>query len=356
MQPWLLPCPHAQTLVSTLNHDAKTGFSITLNTENSLDVSVGTGSDIKLIQTDLKPKKKTWAKVKLVLNKDFLQLDLTSISFKVEPVPSFTTFESRSVGDSLAFGQGSLFIAASQSSSFKDGQTPTATDFFNGRIDRLTIKSCSQTPLVLLKYDFALEMSSDRIIDVSGHGHNGTLVNAPTRAVKGHDWDGLECDWTKVTYGYGAIHFHDDDMDDAKWDTDFVITIPPTARSGAYAVKVETTNGEDSDYITFFVRPNQWKEYNSGKVCLIFSTFTYLAYANERLYDTERDNTADLGPGFDINNVLKSEEFHKMQRRLDLGLSCYDRHTDGSGGVLFLFEATYHERSPWVYHVGIFSS
>jgi len=49
------------------------------------------------------------------------------------------------------------------------------------------------------------------------------------------------------------------------------------------------------------------------------------------MYDTTRKNTADLGPTFDINKVLKSAEFYKMRRRGDLGLSCYHRHTDGSG-------------------------
>ncbi|KAJ4420838.1 hypothetical protein N0V82_004133 [Gnomoniopsis sp. IMI 355080] len=120
-------------------------------------------------------------------------------------------------------------------------------------------------------------------------------------------------------------------MDDAKWATDFTITIPGDARSGAYSVEVEAVNGRDTDSITFFVRPNTSTADNSNKVCLVFSTFTYLAYANERMYDTTRVNTADLGPGFDIEKVLKSAEFDKMRRRHDLGLSCYDRHNDGSG-------------------------
>jgi hypothetical protein len=46
-------------------------------------------------------------------------------------------------------------------------------------------------------------------------------VNAPTRAVKGFDWDGLECDWAKATFGYSAIHFHEDDLDDAQCENDF---------------------------------------------------------------------------------------------------------------------------------------
>lgn len=96
-------------------------------------------------------------------------------------------------------------------------------------------------------------------------------------------------------------------------------------------MEVETVNSLDKDSINFFVRPTQWTEDNSNKVCLVFSTSTYLAYANERMYDTTRQSTADLGPGFDIDKALKSAEFYKMRRRSDLGLSCYDRHNDGSG-------------------------
>ena len=336
VQPWLLDCAHDQALVSTLDVAAHTGFSIALDKQGSLVVSVGTGHDVEVINTELKPREKTWSKIKLTANGQSVQVSLTHIPFKVEPIPPPAKFE-RQLNSNVSIAKpGPLFIAACQSDVV--GQTPNgqkhhATDFFNGRIDRLIIKTCGQQPLVLAKYDFSLDMSSDHIVDTSGCGHNGILVNAPTRAVKGHDWDGSESDWTRAKFGYGAIHFHDDDLDDAGWDTDFVITIPSSARSGAYAVEVKATNGRDKDSITFFVRPTRWTSDNSKKVCLVFSTFTYLAYANERLYDTTRQNTAELGPGFDINKALKSAEFYKMRRRIDLGLSCYDRHNDGSGVV-----------------------
>lgn len=253
----------------------------------------------------------------------------THVAFRVEPTPAPAAFEGKLDGEALVFTPGPLLIAASQRSAAagSSNQKPQATDFFNGRIDRLSLKTSGKTPLVLAKYDFALDMSSDRIVDVSGRGQDGVLVNAPTRAVRGHDWDGSEGDWTRAKFGYGAIHFHDDDLDDAEWDTDFTITIPATARSGAYAVEVESTNGQDKDAVTFFVRPTRWTSDNSQKVCLVFSTFTYLAYANEHLLE----NSADLGPGFDIDKVQKSAEFFKIRRRDDLGLSCYDHHSDGSG-------------------------
>lgn len=334
MQPWLLNSSHVQTLVSTLDLAAHTGFSIALNNEGSLDISVGTGRSVEVVGTGIRPQEKTWSKMKLVLDGRSVKVSVTHKPFRVEAIPPPAAFESQLDSEALVFKPGPLLIAATQSktaSRSRNGLRQHVTDFFNGRIDRLTLKTWGQQPLTLAKYDFALDMSSDRIVDVSGRGHNGVLVNAPTRAVRGHDWDGSECDWTRSKFGYGAIHFHDDDLDDAGWDTDFIITIPPSARSGAYAVEVEIVNGRDTDSITFFVQPTRWPTDNSNKVCLVFSTFTYLAYANERMYDTTRQNSADLGPGFDIEKTLKSAEFYKMRRRSDLGLSCYDRHSDGSG-------------------------
>jgi hypothetical protein len=158
------------------------------------------------------------------------------------------------------------------------------------------------------------------------------LINAPTRAIKGYDWDGTENDWSKAKYGYGAIHFHEDDLDDAAWETDFTITVPEDARSGAYAVEVESEKAKDS--IPFLVRPSKkaWKQ-REGKVAFVISTFTYLAYANEQLHDRRRVSSVDIGPGFDINSIGNSEDFEKLQRRSDLGLSNYDVHNDESGVV-----------------------
>lgn len=334
MQPWLLVCPHPQVIISTLDFTANTGISITLNTQGSLEVSIGAGNKIHEVATGLRPKLKTWAKVQLEVKGRSVRLSLVYKSFKVEPIPPRAAFEWQVDADASLSTKGPLFIAASQ---VKTGHStavkrPIAENFFSGRIDAVTMKTGDEEPTVLAKYDFSVDISSDRVVDVSGNDHHGVLINAPTRAVRGHDWDGSDSDWTRAKYGYGAIHFHDDDLDDAEWDTDFAITIPSNARSGAYAVEVEAVNGRDADAITFFVRPTTTRKAdNAGKVCLVFSTFTYLAYGNERLYDTTRENTADLGPGFDIEKTIKSAEFYKMQRRLDLGLSMYDRHNDGSG-------------------------
>jgi hypothetical protein len=142
---------------------------------------------------------------------------------------------------------------------------------FNGKIDTFVISSKDEANTEILKLDFSMGISSDTITDTSPNKLHGFLVNAPTRAVPGHDWDGHENDWTKAKYGYGAIHFHDDDLDDSAWETDFSIALPKELPSGPYAVLVD--DGKTHDYVTFFLSP---KLSTTKKVVLVLSTFTYL--------------------------------------------------------------------------------
>ena len=69
-------------------------------------------------------------------------------------------------------------------------------------------------------------------------GRTGTTVNLPTRAVTGHNWTGEELDWRRAPDQYDAIHFHADDLDDARWETDFTLTVPSDLPSGAYAARL----------------------------------------------------------------------------------------------------------------------
>ena len=78
----------------------------------------------------------------------------------------------------------------------------------------------------------------------------------PARAMTGHNWDGTETNFNHAPEQYGAIHFHDDDMDNANWDTDLVLKIPESIKSGVYAVRLRTEKGEGSEsYIPLFIKP-----------------------------------------------------------------------------------------------------
>ena len=55
---------------------------------------------------------------------------------------------------------------------------------------------------------------------------HGSLTNLPTRAAKGWHWDGSTLCWHDRPAHYAAIHFHDDDIYDCRWETDFRYDVP----------------------------------------------------------------------------------------------------------------------------------
>lgn len=83
---------------------------------------------------------------------------------------------------------------------------------------------------------------------------HGRFVNCPTRAMTGYNWSGTNFDWKHAASEYGAVHFHDDDLDDARWEVDFEWTVPAGTKSRFYAAKLTTADG-DEDYIPFWVVP-----------------------------------------------------------------------------------------------------
>lgn len=150
---------------------------------------------------------------------------------------------------------------------------PISSGTFNGRIDDFQVTTISRgNTETLLHFDFSLDMASDHVRDISGNNYQGKLANAPTRAVTGHNWDASQNDWTRAPYGYGAIHFHDDDLDDAGWTTSFELSVPRDLRSGCYGMYVD--DGKSHDIIPFFVRPDP-NAVERPSVAIIMPTFTY---------------------------------------------------------------------------------
>lgn len=210
---------------------------------------------------------------------------------------------------------------------------------YNGKIDRprtadrvLTLQEmeqCVDEPFedLLAAWDFAknigpngIEMPS-RVMDISNNELHGEAINLPTRAMTGYNWTSTEQNFIHAPEQYGAIHFHDDDLSDAKWEVDFEWTVPDDLKSGVYAAHVKA--GEDEDYITFFVRPA--KGSTTNKIAFLIPTASYLAYANTRFQDIP---LAQLM--FGRAPVIQQEDLYLMEHK-EFGLSTYDVHSDGSG-------------------------
>jgi N,N-dimethylformamidase len=211
---------------------------------------------------------------------------------------------------------------------------------FNGKIDRPKVfdRALTQPELEALRdrsrdlpngpvaaWDLSSDIGSSFVRDVSPRALHGNTVNMPTRAVTDHTWNGEQSCWTAAPEQYSAIHFHDDDVEDAGWEAVFALTLPSDLRSGAYAMHVESEGGADD--IPFFVRPRQGTA--TAPAAFLAPTFTYLAYANERMYwnagygDTRAKITPLRAEPPDIDRY--------MAEHRELGLSLYDVHSDGSG-------------------------
>lgn len=210
---------------------------------------------------------------------------------------------------------------------------------FNGKIDRPRIANrvlsraemmeAAKGPIpshlmadLVGAWDFSIGISTTRIHDIGPNRLDGEIVQMPARAMTGHNWDGTEMNWRHAPDQYGAIYFHDDDIIDAAWETDFSFAVPKTVRSGLYAMRLKS--GSHEEYVPFAVRPPRGKA--TAKAVYLLPTASYLAYANETMATDAP--LAQLLTG--KLSTLSPQNVFLNQRR-EYGASCYDSHSDGSG-------------------------
>jgi N,N-dimethylformamidase len=211
------------------------------------------------------------------------------------------------------------------------GGTPV-TGHYNGKMERPALYDAAlaeqpipvapdgvSAPHLVSVWDFSRETSSTRVVDVGPNGLHGELVNLPARAMMSSAWTGEEMCWRHAPAHYGAIHFHDDDLYDCGWATDFTYTVPDGLRSGVYAVRLRA--GDVEDMIPFFVRPRRGQR--TADVCVLMPTFTYIVYAN-----IARDVTNDE---YRARVLAWGARPWTTDEHQDYGLSTYNFHHDGSG-------------------------
>ncbi|MCP4382228.1 MAG: LamG domain-containing protein [Hyphomicrobiales bacterium] len=214
-----------------------------------------------------------------------------------------------------------------------------AAALYNGKIDRPRVSGFplareqmeilrgdelagKLTDSVVGAWDFSKDMEGLSIIDTSGHGSDGAVVNMPTRAVTGHNFTGEEMCWRHKPEHWSAIHFHDDDIYDAGWQVDFEFTVPADLRSGIYAARLWAD--EEEQFITFVVRPPRGTR--NSKLLYLFPLATYMAYANEHF--GTNDGLVELHLNRAL--VLHPHQVFLNEHR-EYGHSLYDLHSDGSG-------------------------
>ena len=189
-----------------------------------------------------------------------------------------------------------------------------AKGHFNGKIE---VPAVSADSSLLAKWNLSRGMKTTRI-----PGENCPeleLINFPTRAVKSSMWDGSEMNWAHKPEHYAAVHFHEDDIYDFGWETDFTFEIPKNMDSGIYLMRIKCEDNEDA--IPFFVCPPIGER--RAKLCVLVSTFTYSIYGNHARPDYSsswQGRIRDWG----------AYQYNPAEYK-GYGLSTYNYHSDGSG-------------------------
>ena len=191
------------------------------------------------------------------------------------------------------------------------GATPT----LNAGIGRIALTDNEERPLATWRLPAVGR--PERLDSREGNGAMLEIHNAPTFGLRSPRWDGNVLDPRLRPEHYDAVALHDDDLADAGWPVTYKIAVPGDAESGIYAIEIKTR--DDTTRWPFFVTSRQRK----ADLVFLAPTYTYLAYADERL-------PPDRFPW------LCDDAGHRFARANDL-TSLYDTHSDGSGVSLASF-------------------
>lgn len=205
---------------------------------------------------------------------------------------------------------------------------------FNGRLEHpvfhrdvlpLDLIGAAPAADVLAEWDLSQDTSSDRIVDLGPHALHGTLRNTPARGMTGCHWSGREMCWRHAPQDYGAIHFHEDDLDDCRWPAAYAWTVPADTRSALYALLIE--GGDAAENVPFHVVPPRGRA--TADIAVLASTFTYTVYGNHARLEWGSD------PQWTRAWERQSNEWgsyeHNPAAHPEYGLSTYNNHVDGSG-------------------------
>ncbi|MBT6912500.1 MAG: N,N-dimethylformamidase, partial [Rhodospirillaceae bacterium] len=329
-----LPGARRQVIMGRGWDDPGAGFALLLDETGALALRVGEDQGRQLmLSTNVPLRRGQWAFVAASYDSASGQARLVQRPLATGPgdqVISDPVERSETLVSGLGLG------AAAAPFQFAAGGGERATAHFNGKIDRPRLANRALTDAemaaasgpgiaetltndILGCWDFAADISTDRITDLSRHGLHGEVINLPTRGVTGHNWDGSEHNWRHAPEQYGAIHFHHDDLYDAGWETDFTYTVPDDLPSGVYAARLH--HGDDVDRIPFFVLPPKGEA--RADVAWLVPTASYMAYANTR---QRLQPNLIFGAGHPewVNDAF-------LARHEEVGGSLYDNHDDRSG-------------------------
>jgi N,N-dimethylformamidase len=321
-----VPGRGAQTLLGRWDEDRRAGYALIVDETGALALRLGDGDWIQEISTEAPLDSRAWYVVSASYDDKTRAVRVSQAPLR-ERARDDSHVAVETIADVVpAPLPETPFLMAAHVVRAEQGKL-VAGGHYNGKLEAPRVTRLDPAE-VIAAWDFAREIPSDDIVDVSGHGLDGVAVNLPARAMTGHLWNGEVHRWTEKPEHYAAIHFHDDDLYDAGWEPDFEVSIPKDMKSGVYAVRLTCgearEDGGHEAFVVFFVRPPAGKA--TAPVAFLAATATYMAYANSHhgwddpLAEITYGSLLELGP---------TELF--LNQRRELGVSTYDVHTDGSG-------------------------
>tara|TARA_Y100000588_G_C14280960_1_gene937079 strand:+ start:8810 stop:11017 length:2208 start_codon:yes stop_codon:yes gene_type:complete len=328
IQSWIFPTTPkrgVQGILTKFSRVDESGYGLYIDENGSLSLWLGSRENLIKVGTGSALQERVWYFVAASYDPANNEVQLFQKQQTQWPDRKAEASIRKSVhSGAVNASQGDLLIGASRTPVSMDS---AAQNHFNGKIDNPRIYSCviedigkelTRPVSVVGNWDFSLDISSNRISDTGPNGFHGILINLPTRAVTGHNWNGNVSDFNVEPSHYAAIHFHDDDLEDARWDLGFEWKVPENFLSGVYSVHLETEE-EEEDYVTFFVVPVK----PHSRIAFLVPTLTYQVYANHRYIDLMRAMLEREG----IESNVPEDKYMKKHSLL----SGYDLHSDGSG-------------------------
>jgi N,N-dimethylformamidase len=337
---WIWPTrPGGWQVVLTKRSDEQdSGFGLVLDEQGSLTLRAGDGATGSFeVAAGVPVREREWYRVGAAYDAELGRVEVIQEPLSVWPGdPTGVVVEHR-VKAGMSVATSAPLIIGAVSRDGGDGVASVAAHF-NGKIEapRIYGRALNLRELavgraedagdvaeaLVAAWDLAGDFASGWIREKGPHHLDGRLVNLPSRAVTGHGWTGRDRNPSMARDEYGAIHFHEDDLEDAGWEADFALTVPDDLPSGVYAARLRAGNGED--HVPFFVRPPLGRP--TASVAVLFPTLTYLAYANEQ--GTQNEYAAQLATPRENPAVDARELAYLRANKL---LSLYDFHADGSG-------------------------
>ncbi|MGE0214255.1 N,N-dimethylformamidase beta subunit family domain-containing protein [Mycolicibacterium sp.] len=153
------------------------------------------------------------------------------------------------------------------------------------------------------------------------HGrHEAAAVNLPISGVTGLGWDTTVLEFYTAPEQYAALHFHSDQVADVGWNPLMSAQVPEVLPSDVYGIRLRTGSSVDIIPITVIAAST-----SARKIAFLVPTFSYLAYANELMFEED----LALGESAQVGQLDHRDEFRRS--RGQFGASMYDSYRDGAG-------------------------